>query len=285
MVADNAGKGMISVEILGVDEDLSSLIIKARGESGDPVVTDAEKTDNGTWGALVDVISYMDQGYCYLDVCPAEPENAGALNSIRVPMEKYKRIIDVSSHQGVIDWQKAKNSGIFDGAIIRCGYRGSRGGCGRDSRFQVNALQCQRLGIPMGVYWFTSALTVDEAVQEADYCAKLIAPYRLSLPVFLDTEWGSRKGLNELDPAVRTECVIAFLDRMQKYGYQTGIYASADWLRDYMDHEKLTSWFLWEASWHGRPGVDGYQAWQYTPLAQVPGIPGNTADLSYWFGW
>ncbi len=286
--AENVGKGMVSVNILGADETLSSLSVEVRGEERDeenPIVSVAEKTEDGIWRAVADVISFMEQGYCYLDVRSSDEEHTDVLNSIRVPVEKIKRVIDVSHHQGNIDWQTVKQTGMFEGAIIRCGYRGSRGGCGRDSRFQANASACQKLGIPMGVYWFTSALTVSEALQEADYCAKLIAPYHLSLPVFLDTEWGARKGLNTLDPAIRTQCLLAFLNRMEEYGYETGIYASTDWIHYYLDYEELSSWFYWAPSWKGRPAADDYQAWQYTSTAMVPGIRENTTDVSYWFGW
>ncbi len=288
MTAENAGKGLVYVDVLGVDEDVSSLTIEVRGAKGDlekPLLTSAEKTEEGNWRALVDVISFMDQGSCYLDVYLSDSERGDAVNSIRIPVERFKRVVDVSQHQGNINWRVAKNSGLFEGAILRCGYRGSRGSCGRDSKFQANANMCQKLGIPMGVYWFTSALTVQEAVQEADYCAKLIAPYHLSYPVFLDTEWGGRAGLNDLDPAVRTQCLLAFLKRMEEYGYEVGLYASGDWMRDCMNYEELSSWFFWVPAWKARPIAEDYQAWQYTSTAVVPGITANTADLSYWFGW
>ena len=288
MTAEDAGKGMVYVDILGVDEEVPSLTIEARGSQRDPVksvLATAEKTENGSWRALVDVISFMDQGSCYLDAYLPGMENGEPVNTIRIPVQRYRRVVDVSQHQGNINWRTAKNSGIFEGAILRCGYRGSRGSCGRDPRFQANAEMCQKLGIPMGVYWFTSALTVQEAVQEADYCARLIAPYHLSFPVFLDSEWGGRAGLNDLDPAVRTQCLIAFLKRIEEYGYEAGLYASGDWMSGYLNYEELSSWFLWAPAWKARPSVEDYQAWQYTATAVVPGISGNTVDLSYWFGW
>ena len=78
--------------------------------------------------------------------------------------------------------------------------------------------------------------------------------------------------------------MLAFLERMEAYGYQTGIYASSDWMWGYMDYEPVASERLWVASWNGRPYYpDQYMAWQYTEKARIPGITQNTTDVSYWF--
>ena len=136
----------------------------------------------------------------------------------------------------------------------------------------------------MGFYWFTSALTEKEAREEADYCLDLIREYPLDYPVFLDTEQGSRSGLNSLSKAKRTACIQAFLDRIREAGYEVGIYASSSWFLANLDYSKLAGERIWVASWNGRPSYPAqYTAWQYTPKGIIPGITQNTTDLSYWF--
>ena len=95
------------------------------------------------------------------------------------------KYIDVSEHQGVIDWEKVKDN--VDGVIIRAGY--GRGNA--DKQFVRNITECNRLGIPCGVYWFSYAYNPDMARNEAKYCLDAIKPYRVELPVAYDFEYDS----------------------------------------------------------------------------------------------
>ncbi len=285
MYAEDQGKGFVRVHVLGVPEEITALQIIGYGETTDPEnydVADAEQAGDGSWVATVDWLSFMDDGNCYLEERPVGWESG--VNTIAIRVHPFKQVIDVSQHQGKINWQTAKNSGRFEAAILRCGLRSSKGKCTTDTMFYRNANACRDWDIPMGVYWFTSALTVAEAEEEADYCASLIRSFPLSYPVFLDTEWGNRKGLNSLNKETRTACIQAFLNRMKSYGFETGIYASQEWIRNYLDYSAIADETIWYASWNGRAkSFTDYAAWQYETKAQIPGIPENTVDLSHWF--
>ena len=96
-----------------------------------------------------------------------------------------KVLIDVSEHQGKIDWEKVMPH--IDGAILRCGYGGNYEDQD-DSQFFRNADECTRLGIPFGVYLYSYAKSIQAAQYEADHVLRLIKPYKLSYPVYLDLE-------------------------------------------------------------------------------------------------
>ena len=284
MYSEPLGMGRIRVSLQGVAPEITSLQIVAwdrSNGSGASHVYDAVASEEKVWSAEIDLLETMNRGTCGLTA--VVPETGEELNIITENVN-VKKVIDVSQYQGDINWSVAKESGMFEAVIIRCGLRNYRGKCVRDTKFTYNAQSCEALGIPMGFYWFTSALSVQEAYAEADYCAALLQPYHLEYPIFIDTEWGSRSGLNGMSGNKRSECVLAFLERMEAYGYQTGIYASSDWMWGYMDYEPVASERLWVASWNGRPYYpDQYMAWQYTAKARIPGITQNTTDVSYWF--
>lgn len=122
-----------------------------------------------------------------------------------------KNGIDVSSHQGNIDWASVKAAGI-NFAIIRVGYRGSQtGALVEDSCFKKNIQGATANGINVGVYFFTQATTEAEAVEEASMALTLCSGYNLSYPIFVDTENGSGAArANGLDKGTRTACVAAF---------------------------------------------------------------------------
>ena len=284
MYAENLGMGYYRVTVQGVAPEIDALQIIAWDQSngtGAYKVYDAAKQEEGVWSVDFEMMQIMTNGVCGLTA--AVPDTGVELNVI-LENVTIKKLIDVSQYQGTIDWNTAKESGTFDGVLMRCGLRNSKGNCVKDTKFLYNAQSCTELGIPMGVYWFTSALTVQEAIEEADYCASLLSSYPLSYPVFIDTEWGSRSGLNRLNKNKRTDCVIAFMRRMEEYGYDTGIYGSVGWFTGYMDFPRVASEKIWVASWNGRPSYpDYYIAWQYSNKVRIPGITQNVTDVSWWF--
>lgn len=178
-----------------------------------------------------------------------------------------KRIlIDVSEHQGVIDWEKARYH--IDGAILRCGY-GTDSVDQDDEQFRRNADECTRLGIPFGVYLYSYAKTVKAAQYEADHVLRLIKDYKLSYPVYLDLEEASTA-----DGAV--ERAIVFGDIIEKAGYWCGIYANLYWWEKILKNglERFTKWV---AQYHSKCEYTGsnLDIWQYTSKGGVPGIRGN----------
>lgn len=179
-----------------------------------------------------------------------------------------KRIlIDVSEHQGVINWEKVKPQ--IDGAILRCGY-GSDYTYQDDEQFKRNADECTRLGIPFGVYLYSYATSVAQAQSEADHVLRLINGYKLSYPVYLDLEEGGTQ-----DGAV--ERAIVFGDIIEKAGYWCGIYANLYWWEVILK-KGLERFTKWVAQYNVMCEYDGahLDIWQYSSKGKVDGVNGNT---------
>lgn len=189
--------------------------------------------------------------------------------------------IDVSKWQGDIDWDKVKNAGI-EYAIIRAGYRGSMTGVlVEDPYFEANMKGAISHELPVGVYFFTQATNEVEAVEEASMVIELLHSYKLSLPVFLDTEGAGGNGRADgLDADTRTLICEAFCKTIENAGYRAGIYASRNWLNNALNVSKLSRYVIWLAEYRSVPLYQGYyELWQYTSKGQVDGIDGNV-DLS-----
>ena len=179
------------------------------------------------------------------------------------------KIIDVSKHQGKIDWLVAGQH--IDGAIIRCGY-GSDMTKQDDVRFKENADACVKYGIPFGVYLYSYAKTIEQAKSEAAHVLRLLEPYKgkLSYPVYYDLEEaGTQNGA--------VERAIVFGDIIEAEGYWCGIYANQYWWNTYLK-DKLDRFTKWVAKYSkSKPsGISGtYDIWQYTSDGSVPGIKGR----------
>ncbi len=176
-----------------------------------------------------------------------------------------KILIDVSEHQGVIDWEKVMPH--IDGAILRCGY-GSDYEDQDDEQFRRNADECTRLGIPFGVYLYSYAKSVQAAQYEADHVLRLINGYNLSYPVYLDleqpgTEYGAIERAN------------VFGDIIEAAGYWCGVYANLNWWENYLvGLERFTKWvaqYYKECEYTGA----NLDIWQYTSKGNLTGIRGN----------
>ncbi len=176
-----------------------------------------------------------------------------------------KTVIDVSTWQGKIDWEKVKPH--IAGAILRCGF-GQDIVRQDDNQFKRNADECTRLGIPFGVYLYSYAKTVEQAKSEAAHVLRLIQPYKLSYPVYLDLEeYAARKGA--------VERAIAFGDIIEKAGCWCGIYANLNWWRNYLNDKRLNRFTKWVAQYYKCCQHEGHDMWQYTSSGKVPGIRGS----------
>ena len=175
------------------------------------------------------------------------------------------RLIDVSEHQGVIDWEKAKPR--IDGAVLRCGYGGDYENQD-DAYFKRNADECVRLGIPFGVYLYSYADSTDKARSEAEHVLRLVSGYRLSYPVYLDLEQpGTEQG------AVERACV--FGDIIENAGYWCGVYANLNWWENHLCG--LDRFTKWVAQYYRVCEYEGahLDIWQYTDREKIPGISGG----------
>lgn len=190
--------------------------------------------------------------------------------------------IDVSEHQGRIDWKNVKNH--IDFAILRAGY----GRNNIDKQFLRNIKECNRLGIPVGVYWFSYAYTVEMARQEAKYVLEAIKPYRVEYPVFADIEYDTfnyaeKNGIN-ISKRLATDMVKAFCSEIEGAGYWAGNYANPDFINNKFYQSELERYSLWLA-WYGATENQakkyGCQMWQYSESGSIPGIGTNSVDMNY----
>lgn len=199
--------------------------------------------------------------------------------------------IDVSTYQKDINWKKVK-SAEADFAFIRAGYRSSKTGeLHEDKMFEKNMKAARKAGIMKGVYFYSQAITPQEAEEEADYLLKLVEPYNVEMPLAIDFEIyeGGR-----LDQAIQTgdmayasayhDIVLAFCDRVEKAGYESCVYASYDMLTNYMDSNMIgDEATIWAAQYGGKCDVEGeYMFWQCAEDAEISGIKG-TVDHDIWY--
>lgn len=177
------------------------------------------------------------------------------------------RGVDVSWHNGNVDWHELKDAGI-DFAIIRTGY-----GCtGRDDYFVRNVDRAHAAGLQVGAYHYSYAITDSDAAQEAIFCKKIIEDTGvfLELPVWFDMEdadgYKARHGFNFSKRHVTNLCKT-FLKYIKPLN--CGIYASYSWLEQYIDWRELGC-SVWNAQWGSHDFLQGY-IWQYTDNLQIGG--------------
>lgn len=188
-----------------------------------------------------------------------------------------KKGIDVSEHNGKIDWQKVKNDGI-DFAIIRCGY-GQDMESQDDDYWEYNVSECERLGIPYGVYLYSYANTLSKAESEARHVLRLLQGHSPSYPVYYDLEDNITLALTD---DMKTQVAKTFCDVISGSGYQVGIYSNLDWWTNHLTDPVFDSWSRWMAQWNDTCTYDGeYDMWQCTSTGKVDGISTNV-DLNFW---
>lgn len=192
--------------------------------------------------------------------------------------------IDVSKWNKEIDWEAVKEAGVSF-AIIRCGYRGSSTGVlVEDPYFYRNLEGAKKAGIQVGLYFFTQAVSEVEAVEEASMVLALSGGLMLEYPIFIDTEGAGGNGRADgLDRKLRTDVCRAFCETIKGAGYQAGVYASRNWLKDRIEPAELDEYVIWLAEYRESPRYEGkYQMWQYTSKGELPGIEGNVDfNMSY----
>lgn len=188
--------------------------------------------------------------------------------------------IDVSRHNGTIDWNAVKASGV-DYVIIRCGYRGSSTGVLiEDQSFKTNIKGATAAGLKVGVYVFSQAVDEVEAVKEASLAVSLVKGYNLTYPIFIDTEASGGRA-DKIDKATRTAVVNAFCQTVASAGYQPGIYASKTWFEDKLNMSGVVNCRIWLAQYSAEPTYKGkYDLWQYSSKGKISGIS-TDVDLNY----
>ncbi len=253
-----------------------------KNDKGRPIVV-TEPGGNGNFRAMLEVpdenipLSTIDKN------CLTKDENG-----YKIYTENGEKTsltgIDVSKWNGTIDWKKVRGSGI-EFVMIRLGNsKLNSGDITLDPMFKEYMEGAVEAGLKVGVYYYTQAITKEEAVAEAEFCIKNLEDYHVTFPVVFDTERYDGSGrADNLDNALRTEIARSFMDRIKEAGYTPAIYMNTSWSLMNIDLKDLTEYDHWYAYY----GDDLYwpyrfTMWQYTEKAQIPGIEGNV-DLNISF--
>ena len=268
----DGGSGSVSDDQSGIGTDESDVDDSAGEASADDSMQadspEADSLEPNSWryenGLLIDAVS--------------DGIDAQSLADEALPNGAVARGIDVSNFQGTIDWNQVKAAGI-EFAILKVGPVYGK----PDSTFERNATECERLGIPYGVYYYSYARSVADANKEADRTLAWLGGHHPSLPVYYDLEdnyilQDPNFSKNKLAQIAQTFC-----NRMEAVGFKSGIYANLNWFNNYLNSPSLSGYDHWIAQYNWRCDYAvSYSFWQYSSRGNVPGINGS-CDMNYCF--
>lgn len=181
--------------------------------------------------------------------------------------------IDVSMHQGNIDFTKVKADGVKY-VIIRCNNWNSAKNCvEKDPYFEQNYKQAKAAGLNAGVYYFTWECSVAGAMRDAELCLSYIKGKKFEYPIYFDLEWQKafQQGRQVCDGMVK-----AFCNTLENAGYFSGLYISRSPLQSYISPETASRYSLWVAEYASKCNYDGlYGMWQYSSTGMISGINEN----------
>ena len=195
--------------------------------------------------------------------------------------------IDVSKHQGNIDWTKVAADGV-EFAFIRVGLRGygTEGKLVEDEYFEQNIKGALQAGIKVGVYFYSQAITDEELLEEANLVLEKVKPYNIELPIVFDVEKvsGGKGRANELSVEERTRLTALFCQTVQDAGYKPMIYHNMEMGTLMLDLGQLEQYDKWFAYYNDDLYYPyAYKVWQYSEKGAVDGI-NEEVDLNIWFG-
>ena len=251
-------------------------------------LNEAEKKDEAnSWryqnGKLIvqDSINSRSARYAARSVAPWTNIDGNFYNSLGQKIEGVvAKGIDVSEHNGQIDWNKVKNTDV-NYAIIRCGY-GMNQTNQDDRKWSYNVSECERLGIPYGVYIYSYADSVQKAASEAEHVLRLIEGKKLTYPIYYDLE--EIKVRNKVSAAEIAKIAETFCNKIEAAGYTVGIYANTDWFTNYLTDATFNNYKKWVAQYNYKCTYSGkYLMWQCSDKGSVNGIT-TAVDLNMDFG-
>ena len=189
--------------------------------------------------------------------------------------------IDVSHHQGVIDWQAVADSGV-EFVFVRLGYRGITGGeLHEDDYVRENLRGAKEAGLQLGAYFYSQAITVEEARQEAAFALEILGDTRLDLPLVFD--WEQEKRTENVPASTVTDSAIAFCEDIALAGFTPMVYFNGYQAEHQMDMARLDGYLWWLAMYDINEEFPcRMDYWQYSCTGSVPGIEGNV-DLNLMF--
>ena len=263
--SDSGEQPGIGVEESGVDESNGEA---PTDDSAEMNSCEADSLEPNSWRFENGVL--IDSGNGDID--------AQSLTDDSLPNGVVARGIDVSNHQGTVDWNKVKAAGI-DFAILKVGPVYGK----PDDSFERNAAECERLGIPYGVYYYSYARSVEDANKEADRTLAWLGGHHPSLPVYYDLEDSYILQDPDFSKDKLTQIAQTFCNRMEAVGFKSGIYANLNWLNNCLNSPSLNGYDHWVAQYNWRCDYAGsYSFWQYSSSGNVPGVNGR-CDMNYCF--
>ena len=244
-------------------------------------VPDSWRYDKGEWifaepepQGDVMVLSYQE-GWNWPKIEGGYQSNDGNV------VNAVKRGMDVSYWQGLINWERVKADDI-DFAILRCGYVKTLGRPQVDQQWKRNAQECERLGIPYGVYIYSYAKTVEAAKAEADHVINTLKGFSPTYPVYFDLEEKSLESTS--NRMLLANMASAFCDKIAAAGSTPGIYANTNWWNNYLTDPVFDQWERWVAQYNSKCSYTrgSYRLWQCSASGKVDGIVGNVdLDLEF----
>ena len=264
--------GSVSDDQSGIGTDESDVDDSAGEASADDFTQadfpEADSLEPNSWryenGLLIDAVS--------------DGIDAQSLADEALPNGAVARGIDVSNFQGTIDWNQAKAAGI-EFAILKVGPVYGK----PDLTFERNATECERLGIPYGVYYYSYARSVADANIEADRTLAWLGGHHPSLPVYYDLEDNYILQDPNFSKDKLAQIAQTFCNRMEAVGFKSGIYANLNWFNNYLNSPSLSGYDHWVAQYNWRCDYAGsYSFWQYSSSGNVPGVNGR-CDMNYCF--
>lgn len=200
--------------------------------------------------------------------------------------------IDVSSHNGKIDWEEASQN--IDFAFVRVAYRGySNGNLCIDKRARQNLKNANKNDVPVGIYVYSQAINEEEAVEEADLALDFAAQHDITLPIVIDFEYAyndsgdidGRLHQAKLSKREATDLLNAFCKRIIDNGYVPAVYASSNVFKsDIYADELCSDAKIWVADYNKKVTYKGnYDFWQYSNKGSCPGVNSDYVDMNYWY--
>ena len=258
----------------------------AGGSGGvDMDFTGVASNSYGSWYFENGTINYNYDGeYTYVGITYI------VKNGMATALQNSSVGIDVSKHNGEIDWDAVKADGIKF-AIIRVGY--GNDDTDQDDVWAVRNMQeCERVGIPYGVYLYSYAVNEDEANSEANHILRMLQGFNPVLGVYIDIEDTEYYNEYNIDPyssegrELITRIAVTVMDRVSRAGYTAGVYANWNYFQNVLIQSEIEAykWLAWYKEDTSEVPEGDWIMWQYTSTGHVNGIEGNV-DMNFWYGF
>ena len=242
----------------------------------------AKSVRNINTSTVMQVINILDNGWMQLDINGfkgyAKVSDFGMFNP-----NKYRLVFqqgaDLSKFNRNVNMKLAKQNGM-DFVILKAG----SGYSGEDPKFQQNYNNAKAAGLNVGAYWYSYAVNVEEAKEEAVRFMKILGKKQFEYPVYLDFEDPSQR---KIPKETKTDMAIAFMSILEKNGFYTGLYSSGSWINNQFERERLKDYDIWIAHWHvTSPNcfTPDYGMWQFTNKSKIKGVPDTGeggVDMNY----